>query len=128
MGHAVHPNFTSKHEEFHRPKLNGGVIIKTNAKQRYASDAWGSFLVKKLIEKRGGKAQEFEVRNDMACGSTVGPMLSKLGVRTVDVGMPMLSMHSVRETAGTQDVRSYIDLFAEFFEGFAGLDKKLTVE
>jgi len=128
MGHGVHPNYTSKHEEFHRPKLNGGVIIKTNAKQRYASDAWGTFLVKKLIEKRGGKAQEFEVRNDMACGSTVGPMLSKLGVRTVDVGTPMLSMHSVRETAGTQDVRSYIDLFAEFFEGFAGLDKKLTVE
>lgn len=65
MGHAVHPNYTAKHEENHRPKMNGGVVIKTNAKQRYASDAWGSFLVRKLIERRGGKVQEFEVRNDM---------------------------------------------------------------
>jgi len=65
MGHAVHPNYTSKHEENHRPQMNGGIMIKTNAKQRYASDAIGSFLVKKLLEKKGGKVQEFEVRNDM---------------------------------------------------------------
>ena len=65
MGHAVHPNYTSKHEDNHRPHMNGGIIIKTNAKQRYASDAVGTFLVKKLLEKKGGKVQEFEVRNDM---------------------------------------------------------------
>lgn len=65
MGHAVHPNFASKHEDNHAPRLNGGVVIKTNAKQRYASDAIGSFIVKKLIEKKGGQVQEFEVRNDM---------------------------------------------------------------
>ncbi|KAG8932944.1 hypothetical protein FRC02_000295 [Tulasnella sp. 418] len=65
MGHAVHPNYTSKHEENHRPQMNGGVVIKTNASQRYASDAWGSFIVRKLIERRGGRVQEFEVRNDM---------------------------------------------------------------
>jgi aspartyl aminopeptidase len=65
MGHAVHPNFTSKHEENHRPHMNGGIMIKTNAKQRYASDAIGSFVVKKLLDKKGGKVQEFEVRNDM---------------------------------------------------------------
>jgi aspartyl aminopeptidase len=65
VGHAVHPNFASKHEENHTPRMNGGVVIKTNATQRYASDAIGSFIVKKLIEKRGGKVQEFEVRNDM---------------------------------------------------------------
>ena len=89
--------------------------------------------------------QEFEVRNDMfvhlrcyngrllifcprACGSTVGPMLSKMGVRTVDVGMAMLSMHSIRETAGSEDVESYIDLFQSFFEGFSSLDRSLNVD
>ena len=65
MGHAVHPNYASKHEENHKPRINGGIVIKNNAKQRYASDAIGAFIVKKLLEKKGGKVQEFEVRNDM---------------------------------------------------------------
>ncbi|KAA1466215.1 aspartyl aminopeptidase [Dentipellis sp. KUC8613] len=128
MGHAIHPNYTSKHEDNHTPRINGGVVIKTNAKQKYASDAIGSFIVKKLIEKKGGSVQEYEIRNDMACGSTVGPMLSKIGVRVVDVGNAMLSMHSVRETAGSQDVQHAIDLFQSFFENFAGLDAQLNVE
>lgn len=128
MGHALHPNYTSKHEDNHKPQMNAGIVIKTNAKQRYASDAIGSFLVRKLVERKGGKVQEYEVRNDMACGSTVGPMLSALGLRTVDVGNPMLSMHSIRETAGAHDVKHAIDLFEAFFEGFAELDQKLTVE
>lgn len=63
MGHAVHPNYTSKHEENHKPEMNQGIVIKTNAKQRYASDAIGTFLVKKLVERKGGKVQEFEVRD-----------------------------------------------------------------
>ncbi|KAF5370001.1 hypothetical protein D9758_001148 [Tetrapyrgos nigripes] len=128
MGHAVHPNYIAKHEENHKPFMNGGMIIKTNAKQRYTSDAIGSFIVKKLIEKKGGKVQEFEVRNDMACGSTVGPHLSTIGMRTVDVGAPMLSMHSIRETAGSGDVQNCIDLFASLFESFSDLDSKLVVE
>lgn len=65
MGHSLHPNYTSKHEEKHKPIMNGGVVIKTNAKQRYASDAISTFIVKQLIERRGGKVQEFETRNDM---------------------------------------------------------------
>jgi aspartyl aminopeptidase len=65
MGHAVHPNYKDKHEENHKPDMNGGIIIKTNAKQRYASDAIGTFIVKTLLEKKGGKVQEYEVRNDM---------------------------------------------------------------
>lgn len=65
MGHAVHPNYVSKHEDNHAPKINGGVVIKTNAKQRYASDSIGSFVVKKLAERKDGQVQEFEVRNDM---------------------------------------------------------------
>ncbi|KAG6855097.1 hypothetical protein C0991_006026 [Blastosporella zonata] len=128
MGHAVHPNYKSKHEDNHKPKMNGGIVIKTNAKQRYASDAITTFIVKQLVERKGGRVQEFEVRNDMPCGSTVGPMLSKIGLRTVDVGNPMLSMHSIRETAGSHDVQNAIDLFSSFFEGFAELDKGLTVD
>ncbi|RDB22654.1 Aspartyl aminopeptidase [Hypsizygus marmoreus] len=128
MGHALHPNYTSKFEDQHKPVMNGGIVIKTNAKQRYASDAITSFIVKQLVERKGGKVQEFEVRNDMACGSTVGPMLSKIGIRTVDVGNAMLSMHSIRETAGSHDVQNAIDLFTSFFEGFAVLDKGLTVD
>ncbi|PFH51426.1 hypothetical protein AMATHDRAFT_191481 [Amanita thiersii Skay4041] len=128
MSHALHPNYTSKHEDNHKPLMNGGIVIKTNAKQRYASDAISSFILKQLVAKKGGKVQEYEVRNDMACGSTVGPMLSKIGIRTVDVGNAMLSMHSVRETAGAQDVQSAIDLFTSFFEGFAELDKQLVVD
>ncbi|KAK7061633.1 aspartyl aminopeptidase [Favolaschia claudopus] len=128
MGHALHPNYTSKHEDNHQPRMNGGVVIKTNAKQRYASDAVTSFLVKKLIERTGGKVQEYEVRNDMACGSTVGPMLSKMGIKTCDIGCAMLSMHSIRETAGSHDVQNYIDLFRSFFESYTGLERSLLVD
>ncbi|KAF9513313.1 hypothetical protein BS47DRAFT_1329663 [Hydnum rufescens UP504] len=128
MAHALHPSYPSRFEENHKPRMNGGVVIKTNAKQRYATDAVGTFLVRKLIERRGGNVQQYEVRNDMACGSTIGPALSKLGLRTVDVGTPMLSMHSIRETGGSADVDSYIALFGAFFEGFANLDKSLAVD
>ncbi|THH33594.1 hypothetical protein EUX98_g554 [Antrodiella citrinella] len=70
MGHAIHPNYTSKHEDNHAPRMNGGIVIKTNAKQRYASDPIGSFIVKKLVERKGGRVQEFEARNDM-CASFI---------------------------------------------------------
>ncbi|KAJ7499021.1 aspartyl aminopeptidase [Mycena latifolia] len=115
MGHALHPNFTSKHEDNHKPSMNGGVVIKTNAKQRYASDAVTSFM-------------EYEVRNDMACGSTVGPMLSKMGIKTCDVGCAMLSMHSIRETAGSHDIQNAIDLFRSLFESYAELERNLVVD
>ncbi|KAG8218753.1 peptidase M18 [Butyriboletus roseoflavus] len=112
----------------HGPQINGGMVVKTNATQRYASDAIGTFLFKKLVERKGGKVQEFEVRNDMPCGSTVGPMLSTLGIRTVDVGNAMLSMHSIRETAGSHDVQHAVDAFGSLFEGFAELDQTLSVD
>lgn len=128
MGHAVHPNYSSKHQDNHIPIINGGMVIKTNAKQRYASDAVSTFLFKKLVERKGGKVQEFEVRNDMPCGSTVGPMLSKIGLRTVDVGNAMLSMHSIRETAGSYDIQCAIDAFSSLFEGFAELDHILSID
>ncbi|KAF8492108.1 aspartyl aminopeptidase [Gautieria morchelliformis] len=128
MTHAVHPSYPNKHEENHQPIINGGIAVKVNHNQRYGSDALGTFLVRKLAQKKGRKVQEFVARNDMACGSTVGPMLSKIGIRTVDVGNPMLSMHSCREMAGSHDVQSAIELFSAFFEGFAELDAQLALE
>jgi aspartyl aminopeptidase len=65
MAHALHPNYTSKHEEHHKPIINGGIAIKTNAKQRYATDSISSFIVKQLVERKGGKVQDFVARNDM---------------------------------------------------------------
>lgn len=65
MGHALHPNYMSKHEENHKPVMNGGIVVKTNAKQRYATDAISTFIVKQLVQRKGGKVQEFEARNDM---------------------------------------------------------------
>lgn len=72
MSHAIHPNYAKKHQDEHKPKLNAGVVIKLNATQRYASDATGVFLIKRLAALKGGSCQEFEVRNDSLCGSTVG--------------------------------------------------------
>lgn len=66
MTHAIHPSYENKHEENHKPKMNGGIVIKTNAKQKYSTDAIGSFIVKRLVERKGGKVQDFEARNDMS--------------------------------------------------------------
>lgn len=92
MAHGFHPNYASFYEDNHRPRLNGGPVIKTNAKQRYASTAPTTFLLRRIAKLAGVPLQEFEVRNDVPCGSTIGPMLSKTGIRTVDLGNPQLSM------------------------------------
>lgn len=125
--HAVHPNFASIHEDNLRPKLNAGPVIKTNAKQRYASTAVTTFLLRRVAKRAGVPLQEFEVRNDCACGSTIGPMLSK-SVRTVDLGNPQLSMHSIREVCGSKDVEHKIKLFTEYFQSFDKVDEELTVD
>ncbi|KAJ1980570.1 hypothetical protein H4R34_002409 [Dimargaris verticillata] len=112
MAHAVHPNYVEKHEARHRPLMHNGVVIKINANQRYATTAPTSAVLKSLAQAHGLRMQEFVVRNDSACGSTIGPMLSaKLGLRTIDVGCPQLAMHSIREMAGADDVGHAIQLF-----------------
>jgi aspartyl aminopeptidase len=102
--HALHPNFPAVHDAEHLPQLNGGPVIKTNVKQRYASNAIGSALVKQLAAVAGVPLQSFVARNDMGCGSTIGPIsAAKLGVNTLDIGIPQLAMHSCREIAGASD-------------------------
>ncbi len=98
MAHAVHPNYASKHESMHGPQMNQGLVIKTNANQRYATTGLTSYMARE-IARRGAlpPPQEFVVRNDCPCGSTIGPIIAAAtGMRAVDVGMPQLSMHSVR--------------------------------
>lgn len=106
QAHAVHPNYASKHESEHAPKLNGGVVIKTNSNQRYTTNGVTGFVIRELGRKASVPIQEFVVRNDCPCGSTIGPIISaNTGIRTVDVGMPQLSMHSCREVMGIVDCK-----------------------
>jgi aspartyl aminopeptidase len=103
--HAVHPNYADKHEAEHRPRLGGGPVIKHHAGQSYATDAAGTAWFAGSAEATGTRAQHFVVRGDLPCGSTIGPLTAtRLGVQTVDVGQPILSMHSVREQAHGDDV------------------------
>ena len=116
MAHAVHPNYSDKHEERHLPLINAGPVIKTNANQRYATEGVSSAHFELMCQRAGVNVQKFVVRSDMGCGSTIGPMTAaNLGIRTVDVGNPMLSMHSIREMAGSQDHGDMIQVFKEYF-------------
>ena len=129
MAHAVHPNYAEAHEEFHRPQLHCGLVIKQNANQRYATSPLTAFHLRALAERRGIAVQRFVVRNDVACGSTIGPILSaNTGLRVVDVGVPQLSMHSLREMCGVGDVDSAERLFVALFEEYESIDDSLEVE
>lgn len=102
--HAIHPNYADKHDGRHGPVLNQGPVIKVNANQRYASNSETQAMFRKLCQQHAIPVQNFVVRTDMGCGSTIGPITaSNLGVKTIDVGAPTWAMHSIRETAGTSD-------------------------
>jgi aspartyl aminopeptidase len=112
MAHAVHPNYEGQHEPLHQPVLNKGLVIKSNVNQSYATDGATAAEFSTMCRDVGYEAQRFVVRTDLPCGSTIGPITAaELGVRTVDVGAPMLSMHSCREMAGSLDVKLSIDTF-----------------
>jgi len=118
MAHAVHPNFADKHDPEHRPVLGRGPVLKVNAGQAYASDAETAGFFAALCQRLGVAPQHFVSRNDLPCGSTVGPIsAARTGIRTVDVGSPMLSMHSCRETAGSADVEPMIRVLGGFYQG-----------
>ena len=105
--HGVHPNYSEKSDNRHAPLLNGGPVIKLNANQRYASNSETSAVFRSLALALDVPVQNFVMRSDMPCGSTIGPVTAgELGVRTVDVGIPTIAMHSIRETAGSMDAYS----------------------
>ncbi|KAA8645934.1 hypothetical protein EYZ11_002528 [Aspergillus tanneri] len=134
MAHAVHPNYAGKYESGHRPEINKGPVIKINANARYATNSPGIVLLQEVARKAaddggGVPLQLFVVRNDSSCGSTIGPMLSAaLGARTLDLGNPQLSMHSIRETGGTYDVAHSIRLFSSFFKHYSQTSQTIFVD
>lgn len=129
MAHAVHPNYPAAHEAAHQPAINAGPVIKTNANQRYATNAFGSVLLTHAADIASVPLQKFVVRNDSSCGSTIGPMLaSNLGMRTIDIGNPQLSMHSIRETGGVKDIEYSINLFEAYFTNFEALEASVDLD
>ncbi len=118
MAHGVHPNYADKHEPQHAPVLGGGPVIKSNSNQRYATDAvTGSHFVL-ACERAEVVPQWFLARTDLACGSTIGPITAgQLGMPCVDVGSPMLSMHSAREMMAARDVEPMIRVFRQVLDG-----------
>lgn len=136
MAHSVNPNYPAKYEADHRPEMNKGVVIKVNANARYATNSPGIVLLQEVARRaahdeagKGVPLQLFVVRNDSSCGSTIGPMLSAaLGARTLDLGNPQMSMHSIRETGGVYDVGHAVRLFESFFEHFSELEGRILVE
>jgi len=104
MAHAVHPNYADKHDKLHRPLLGGGPVVKVNANQSYATDAIAQGAFVEACRAEGVTPQLFVSRNDQPCGSTIGPITAaRLGMRGIDIGNPMLAMHSCRETGGSAD-------------------------
>lgn len=114
--HATHPNFSNRHDERHEIKLGGGVVIKHNAKMRYATSGKAVASLKLLSKKLGMNLQEFVSRNDIPCGSTIGPILaSGSGFELVDIGCPELSMHGAREIGSLSDHAMMIRLIGRYF-------------
>ncbi len=116
MAHAVHPNYMDRHEANHRPVLNGGPVIKSNAQQRYATCSRTAALFQELCRRAEVPVQHYAHRTDLPCGSTIGPITATLlGIPTVDVGSPMLSMHSARELGGSADPELMTRALCRFF-------------
>ena len=114
--HATHPNYLERHDPEHRILLDGGPVLKFNARERYATDAVGAGIVRLAAERAGVDLQSFVSRSDMACGSTIGPATAAvLGMRTVDLGVAQLAMHSARELCGSADPARLRDLLVELF-------------
>jgi len=114
--HGVHPNYLAKHDDAHRPLLNAGPVIKLNANQRYASNSESVALFKSICEKAKVSYQSFVMRNDMACGSTIGPITAtETGINAIDIGVATFAMHSIRELAGAKDAYLLSKVITAFY-------------
>lgn len=114
--HAVHPNFADRHDAEHSPVMNQGPALKTNANQSYATNSESAALLRLAAGNAGVSLQDFIARPDMGCGSTIGPLAAtRLGVRTVDVGVPTFAMHSIRELAGSTDAHALYRVLLQFY-------------
>ncbi|MCN9242127.1 M18 family aminopeptidase [Streptomyces sp. RY43-2] len=117
-GHAVHPNYPERHDPTHQPRVNGGPILKVNVNNRYATDGSGRALFAAACEKANVPFQSFVSNNSMPCGTTIGPITAaRHGIRTIDIGAAILSMHSVRELCGADDPYLLANALTAFLEG-----------
>lgn len=114
--HGVHPNYTEKADPTNRPYLNEGIVLKYNAAQKYTTDGWSGAVVQYLCRKEDIPCQVYYNRSDVPGGSTLGNILTgQVSMRSADIGMPQLSMHSSYETAGVKDLDSMIRLMKAFY-------------
>lgn len=121
--HAVHPNYPERHDPGHRPMVNRGPAVKLNANQRYATSATTAAHFERCCVTAGVPWQVFVSRNNMPCGSTIGPLTAtRLGIATVDVGVPQLSMHSARELCGVDDPVFLQRALRVYFDGIVDRD------
>lgn len=117
-GHAVHPNYAERHDPTHHPRVNGGPILKVNVNNRYATDGSGRAVFAAACEKAGVPFQTFVSNNSMPCGTTIGPITAaRHGIKTVDIGVAILSMHSARELCGDSDPFLLANSLKAFLEG-----------
>ncbi|MFI8088825.1 M18 family aminopeptidase [Streptomyces sp. NPDC086080] len=117
-GHAVHPNYAERHDPTHHPRVDGGPILKVNVNNRYATDGSGRAVFAAACEKAGVPFQSFVSNNAMPCGTTIGPITAaRHGIRTVDIGVAILSMHSARELCGAEDPSLLAKALVAFLEG-----------
>ncbi|WP_199550203.1 M18 family aminopeptidase, partial [Streptomyces sp. N35] len=116
-GHAIHPNYGERHDPTHHPRANGGPILKVNVNNRYATDGSGRAVFVDACERAGVPYQHFVSNNAMPCGTTIGPITAaRHGIKTVDIGVAILSMHSARELCGSDDPHLLASALTAFLE------------
>jgi aspartyl aminopeptidase len=118
MAHAHHPNWQDLHDKQHAPRINQGVVVKANASDRYATTGETTAMWHAICDAADAPVQAYVVRQDLACGTTIGPITAaSLGARVVDVGCPMWAMHSSAETLGVQDLDAMVRSMRVFLTG-----------
>lgn len=116
VAHALHPNHPEKYDPVNRALMNDGVVLKLGINQRYSYDSEAVAAAQQLCEKAGAKFKKFVNHADMPGGGTLGPIISSwLPMKTVDIGVPILAMHSARELMGVEDEEHLIRMMTEFF-------------
>ncbi|KAL2863498.1 glycosyl hydrolase family 71-domain-containing protein [Aspergillus lucknowensis] len=125
--HAVNPNFLNVALENHSPRLNVGVTVSADSNGHMTTDSVSTGFIQRVADRVGSKLQVFQIRNDSRSGGTIGPMTSaRIGLRSIDVGIPQLSMHSIRATTGRLDPGLGVKLFKGFFDYFEEVDKEFA--
>ncbi|KAK9364915.1 peptidase M18 [Lipomyces kononenkoae] len=122
--HAVNPNFAYAYLPDHMPKLNVGITVPWDPNGHMTTDSESAAFMEEIARRTNNKIQYFQIRNDSRSGGTIGPMLSSsLGCRAIDVGIPQLSMHSIRACTGSRDIPLGLKIFKAFYENWEEVDR-----